>query len=124
MVIYQVKMSRRGRSEERPLGVKLLAGLAWVTGGVMVLMSMGILFSFSDVLSGFESMGGLVVVVGLFYIVYGVGLWTTESWGWWIGMIMNGISVLSSFTAPIFLVISLVVMGYLYSVRELFEITF
>ena len=124
MVIYQVKMSRRGRSEERPLGVKLLAGLAWVTGGVMVLMSMGILFSFSDVLSGFESMGGLVVVVGLFYIVYGVGLWTTESWGWWIGMITNGIAVLSSFTAPIFLVISLAVMGYLYSVRELFEITF
>ena len=124
MVIYQVKMSRRGRSEERPLGVKLLAGLAWVTGGVMVLMSMGILFSFSDVLSGFESMGGLVVVVGLFYILYGVFLWTTESWGWWIGMIMNGIAVLSSFTAPIFLVISLVVMGYLYSVRELFEITF
>ncbi len=124
MVIYQVKMSRRGRSEERPLGVKLLAGLAWVTGGVMVLMSMGILFSFSDVLSGFESMGGLVVVVGLFYILYGVFLWTTESWGWWIGMIMNGIAVLSSFTAPIFLVISLAVMGYLYSVRELFEITF
>ena len=124
MVIYQVKMSKRRRSEERPLGVKLLAGLAWVTGGVMVLMSMGILFSFSDVLSGFESMGGLVVVVGLFYIVYGVGLWTTESWGWWIGMITNGISVLSSFTAPIFLVISLAVMGYLYSVRELFEITF
>jgi len=89
----------------------------------MVLMSMGVLFSFSEVLSGFEAMGGLVVVVGLFYIVYGVGLWSTESWGWWIGMITNGIAVLSSFNAPVFLVASLVMMVYLHSVRELFEIT-
>jgi len=29
-------------------------------------------------------------VVGLFYIVYDVGLWTTESWGWWTGMILQG----------------------------------
>ena len=65
-------MSKRRRSE-RPLGVKLLAVLAWVTGGVMVLMSMGAMFTFSEMLSGFEAMGGLVVAVGLFYIVYGVG---------------------------------------------------
>ena len=118
-------MSKRRRSEpERPLGVKLLAVLAWLTGGVMVLMSMGAPFTFSGMLSGFEFLGGLIVVVGLFYIVYGVGLWATESWGWWIGMIMQGIAVLSSFNAPLFLAISLAVMVYLYSVRELFEITF
>jgi len=120
-IIYLLKMSKR-RSDELSLGVKVLAGLAWVTGGVMVLMSMGILFTFSEVLSGFEAMGGLVVVVGLFYIVYGVGLWSTESWGWWIGMITNGIAVLSSFTAPVFLVASLAVMAYLYSVRAIFAI--
>jgi len=104
--------------------VKVLAGLAGLTGGVLVLMSMGALFTFSELLSGFEYLGGLIVVVGLFYIAYGVGLWTTESWGWWIGMIMNGIGFLSSIRSPIFMVISLVVMVYLYSVRELFEIPF
>jgi hypothetical protein len=36
-------------------------------------------------LSGFGFLSGLVVVVGLFYIAYGFGLWETESWGWWIG---------------------------------------
>ena len=117
-------MTRSGKSEERPLGVKMLAGLAWLTGGFMVLTSMGILFSFSEALSGFEPLGGLIVVMGLFYIAYGVGLWTTESWGWWIGMILQGIAVLSSFSAPVFQVTSLAVMAYLYSVRDLFEITF
>ena len=39
-------------------------------------------------------------------------------------MITNGIAVLSSFSAPAFLAISLAVMAYLHSVRELFEITF
>ena len=117
-------MSKRRSESERPLGVKVLTGLAWVTGGVMVLMSMGLLFTFSEVLSGFEFLGGLIVVVGLFYIVYGVGLWNMESWGWWIGMILQGIAVLSSFRAPVFLAVSLAVMVYMYSVRELFEITF
>ena len=43
---------------------------------------------------------------------------------WWIGMITNGIFVLSSFTAPVFQVTSLAMMAYLYSIRDLFEITF
>ena len=79
----------------------------------------GALFTFSEMLSGFEFLGGLIVVVGLFYIVYSVGLWTTESWGWWTGMITNGIDVLNSFRDPVFLAVSLAVMAYLYSVREL-----
>jgi len=75
----------------------------------MVLMNMETRFSFSEMLSGFEFLGGLIVVVGLFYIVYGVGLWTTESWSWWIGVILQGIAVLSSFRAPVFLAFSLAV---------------
>jgi len=122
-IIYLLKMSKR-RSDERPLGVKVLAILAGVTGVAMVLMSMGMLSSFSETLSGFEALGGLIVVVGLFYIAYAVGLWSTESWGWWIGMITNGFAVLSSLKAPVFMVVSLVMMAYLYSVRELFEIQF
>ena len=43
---------------------------------------------------------------------------------WWIGMITNGIAVLTSFNAPVFQVTSLAVMVYLYSIRDLFEITF
>ncbi len=120
-------MSRRRRrvEPERPLGVKVLAVLALLTGGVMVLMSMGMAIPQVDMILGgaSRSWGGLIVLLGLFYIVYGVGLWTTESWGWWAGMITNGIAVLTSFSAPVFMVISLAVMVYLYSVRELFEIT-
>jgi len=75
-------MSRRRRSEpELPPGVKVLTGLAWLTGGVKVLMSKGGLFTFIEMLSCFGFLGGLIVVVGLFYIVYGVGLRITESWG-------------------------------------------
>ena len=47
----------------------------------MVPMSMGALFTFREMLSGFEFLGGFIAVVGLIYIVYGVGLWITESWG-------------------------------------------
>jgi len=75
----------------------MLAGLAWLTRGVMVLMSMGTLFTSGEMLSGFEFLEALIVVVGLFYIVYGVGLWTTESWGWWTGRILQGTAVLSSY---------------------------
>ncbi len=39
-------------------------------------------------------------------------------------MITDEIAVLSSITAPVFQVTCLVVMVYLYSVRELFEIMF
>ena len=39
-------------------------------------------------------------------------------------MITNGISVLTSFKAPVFPVFSLTVMAYLHSIRELSEITF
>ena len=106
----------------------VLAGLALATGGLMIVMSMGLGAMWSaftsEMLSGFEVIGGLVVVLGLLYIVYGVGLWNTENWGWWMGMITNGIAVLSSFNAPIMAVFSLAVIIYLYSVRELFEITF
>jgi len=111
---------------DTPLGVKVLAGGAGVIGGLMVVMSMGVMWSaFSlELLRGFEILGGLIIVVGLFYIVYAVGLWNTENWGWWMGMIMSGISILASFTAPFMIVYSLAVMVYLYSVRELFEITF
>ena len=116
-------MSKRRKSAgPPPLGVKVLAILAGVTGVAMVAMSMGALFS--ETLSGFEALGGLIVVVGLFYIAYAVGLWTTESWGWWIGMITNGFAVLSSLKSPVFMGVSLVVMVYLYSLRELFEIQF
>jgi len=119
--IYQMMV--RTSEPERPLGVKVLTGLAGLTGGGMVLMSMEGLAK-GQLLSGFDFLGGLIVVVGLFYIVYGVGLWTMESWGWWMGVITNGFAVLSSFKAPVFMAISLAVMVYLYSVRELFEITF
>jgi len=39
-------------------------------------------------------------------------------------MITNAIAFLSSFKAPVFLAVSLAMMVYLHSVRELFEITF
>jgi len=119
------EMMTKSKSDT-PLGVKVLAGGAGVIGGLMVVMSMGVMWSaFSlELLRGFEILGGLIIVVGLFYIVYAVGLWNTENWGWWMGMIMSGISILASFTAPFMIVYSLAVMVYLYSVREFFEITF
>ena len=121
-------MSRRSKkSEERPLGVKVLAGFAGLAGMSMVVMSTGMEHIPQDdmILGGASSAwGGLIVLLGLFYIAYGVGLWHTENWGWWAGMITNGIAVLSSFNSPVFMVISLAVMVYLYSIRDLFEITF
>ena len=119
--------SKKVKSDVAPLGVKVLAGLAGLVGMSMVLISTGMehIPQVDLVLGGASSSwGGLIVLLGLFYIAYGVGLWHTENWGWWAGMITNGIAVLTSFSAPVFMVISLAVMAYLYSVRELFEITF
>lgn len=42
----------------------------------------------------------------------------------WIGMITNGIAVLSAFTAPVFPAANLAAIVYLRSVRMLFEIMF
>jgi len=112
------EMMTKSKSDT-PLGVKVLAGLAGLAGVAMVSMSMGLISGFA-----FQSLGGLVVVLGLFYIAYAVGLWTTESWAWWIGMITNGISILSAFRSPIIVVICLAMMVYLYSVRDIFEIPF
>ena len=81
--------------QPRPTGITILAVLAAI-GGVLVLIA-GL---FGTVLggalgaaTGSATVGGLVVLLGVIAIVYGVlsiafayGAWTLKSWAWNLGM--------------------------------------
>lgn len=119
---------KKSDPEPLPLGVKILAVSAWLIGALLVLLSAGALAVLSDVegMIPFAFLGGLAAVAGVFYIAYGLGLWYTESWGWWIGAILNGLGIVGCLLAESYfgLVINAVILAYLYQQRELFEITF
>jgi len=71
-------------------------------------------------------LGILAAVAGVLYIAYGLGLWYTESQRWLIGSILYEIGIVASRNAGSYsgLVINAVILAYLYSQRERFEITF
>ena len=107
------------RPQSAPLGVKIIAALG-ILGGII-----GLFGSF-----GFAMFGGLAgVVLGLFFAAFSVGvivvnasLLSLKRWAWKAAIALNGLgAVLDLFTLDVLgLVISLVILAYLYSREEYF----
>ena len=122
--IYQAS-----RSTERPTGIAILAvlqalgGLASLAGGILGLIGAAFLGGFyPQGVPGFVS--GFVGIFGVFMIILAIvnfvvvyGFWTGQGWSWTIGIIVAGISIitsLSSLPSSLFgLIINVAIIYYL-----------
>lgn len=94
----------------RPTGLTILAVLAAISGAISLFTSLGFLAGapliegvvvgtdFSGVV---DALKAVAVVVGVFWLVIGVaqlafafGAWTLKPWGWFLGMVIEGASII------------------------------
>lgn len=102
-----------------PLGIKIICALG-VLGAILVFV-----ISLQLVALGGPGvpLGGLFIGLTVAYLVVIYGLWTMQSWGWTWGMIVfvfGAILELLQFEI-ISLFISIVIIVYLYSKRDLYR---
>ncbi len=101
---------------DRPLGVTILAVLQ-IIGGLLVLFGGAALMAVGTYLLGplGALIGGVLLILGLFELVVGWGLWNMRPWAWLIAMILNIISIILSIVMfdIIGLIIPLIIVIYL-----------
>lgn len=84
------KQSPQDANPSAPLGMKALCVLFGLIGILLVLMGTLVL------IGGGVSFGGLITVIGALELAMVYGLWTIESWGWTLAMVLFSISALTN----------------------------
>ena len=75
---------------DRPGCITAYAVLLWLGGGLLVLSTLSL---FSESSTGSAIFSGLFAI---FLIAIGIGLWQMQSWGWWLVVIVQSLSVLAA----------------------------
>lgn len=98
-------------SGERPLGVMIIAILQIL--GALALIAGGALF-FAIPFIG-AVVGAIMVLLGIFFLWVGLGLWNMKSWAWMWAMIVNIIGAILNLysTTWIGLIINIIIIVYL-----------
>jgi uncharacterized membrane protein (DUF2068 family) len=77
---------------QRPTGVTILAVLAAIGGVLALLGGLGLL-----ALGGVGLIAGLILLVSAaLSLAFAYGAWTLKPWGWLLGMISYGLSLVSN----------------------------
>ena len=93
-----------GATAQRPLGITILAVLAFITGilgllGSLFLLGLGGAASMTGAgmlgLAGI-GLGGVMLIGSLLNLVFGYGAWNLRPWAWWWGLIANGLPILGA----------------------------
>ncbi|BCL79472.1 hypothetical protein ccbrp13_19370 [Ktedonobacteria bacterium brp13] len=131
-------------SRSRPTGVSVIATLAWIYGGLIIVVA---LLGFLGLgIAGHHIPGVLdalaitllvvTLIIGVAALVVGWGLWTLKRWAFWataivviIGIVDHLIGLITRQTATVSsildLIIAVIVLAYLFgdpNVREAFRI--
>ena len=118
----------------RPIGVTILAvlailaGILFLIGGSLGLLAAAVAGLTPEEVQQLQAFGAFALVLGPLAIVSGVGLLRLTVWGWWLAVVVNFLSVISSITQVVIdpaaflgviigLVLSLVILSYLFVVR-------
>ncbi|MCJ2520275.1 MAG: hypothetical protein LN412_04915 [Candidatus Thermoplasmatota archaeon] len=122
----------------RPVGVTILAVLVFIaailllTGGITVLLVSDLVAEVAEEWTTLVQVAGAVaVLMGILFLIGGVGLIRLTLWGWWLAIIASLISVASNISQVVVnpanwwgpipgLVIALIILVYLFVVREHF----
>jgi hypothetical protein len=115
-------------SNKRPLGVTIVVALEilaaiYLVLGAAVFGAFGLLSGFIGAVAGFGSSVLLVWVVILLISAY--GFWDATKWGWWLGIAIGGVLILSVvFLDVLGLVVGLMLVYYLTrkNVKDYFKI--
>ena len=102
-----------------PLGIKIIC----VLGAIVTIFTFFISFRIMTAGGPFVSLGLLFVFLGLAYLVVLYGLWTLQPWGWtWAMIVFIFGAIMDLVQVQILgLLISLVIIGYVYSKKELYR---
>lgn len=118
----------------RPLGVTILGALAilaaivLLVGGALSLLAITIPELTSEEVQIIQALGAVMLVLGVLYLIGGVGLFRLTIWGWRLAVIASVISAGANAAqiavnpgfwwepAPA-MVLSLIILGYLFVVR-------
>ncbi len=121
----------------RPIGVTILAVLSILAAifflivGPLALLAAAVAGLTPEEVQMLQFIGAVTVVLGIFYLVSGYGLLRLTVWGWWLAIVVNFLSVISSIVQVVIdpaaflgqiigLVIALIILGYLFVVRGAF----
>ncbi|MFQ5832911.1 MAG: hypothetical protein ACE5H4_09430 [Candidatus Thorarchaeota archaeon] len=103
-----------------PLGVTILAVLNLLIGLLFLVGSLAILGPISQWIVGrfLMGIGGSALLLGLLYVLIGIGLLTLQSWAWWLDMIFAIINIIIALLdfpqiSWIALVLNLIIVIYL-----------
>ena len=121
----------------RPIGVTILAVLS-ILAGILFLI-VGPLALLASAVAGLTpeeaqlllAIGAFTAVLGVVYLVSAIGLLRLTVWGWWLAIVVNFISIISNIVQVVIdpaaflglaigLVLSLIILGYLFVVRGQF----
>ncbi len=118
----------------RPIGVTILAILSILAAifflivGPLALLAAAVAGLTPEEVQMLQFIGAVTLVLGIFYLVSGYGLLRLTVWGWWLAIVVNFISVISTIVQVVIdpaaflgqiigLVIALIILGYLFVVR-------
>ncbi len=121
----------------RPIGVTILAVLSILAAifflivGPFALLAAAVAGLTPEEVQMLQLIGAVTLVLGIFYLVSGYGLLRLTVWGWWLAIVVNFISVISTIVQVVIdpaaflgqiigLVIALIILGYLFVVRGAF----
>ncbi|AFZ74413.1 hypothetical protein [Natronobacterium gregoryi] len=109
----------RQTGKQAPLGVKIICVLGVLASILTLFVSLQIMTSGGQ----FAGLGLLFLALTGAYLVVIYGLWTVQPWGWTWGMIVFVFgAVMDLFQGEVLsLLISLVIIAYLYSKRDYYR---
>ncbi|MFQ5907643.1 MAG: hypothetical protein ACE5JE_02270 [Thermoplasmata archaeon] len=121
----------------RPVGVTILAILAILVaillfiGGATSLLVTAMPGLTPEQVQLIQALGAVSLVLGILYLVGGIGLFRLTLWGWWLAVLASLVTVVSNVTQVVIdpglllgstpgLVLALIILGYLFVVRDHF----
>ncbi len=103
-------MQSREVQRVRPIGVTIMTIIVWIEGVVellagIVFLVLAITVGHSIVVHGHRTVGHVIdatgilfsaplIIIGLFTIIFGVGLWTLRRWAFWAVTVIEGLTLL------------------------------
>jgi len=126
--MFQNKSTTERTEKERPFGVSVIAVVVMAFGALTTILGLlGMLVGFvSGIMdtsrgAGFVFAGGLVgLLLGVVYVLAGVGLWNLRAWAWWLAFLVGIVGFVLAFGSPFWMVTWLVLAAYLFVVRATF----
>lgn len=111
------KPSTTGKGE-RPLGVTIVVALSILAAVYLLLVAfilgaIGILSGLVGAIAGFSS--NLLIVSAIVLLIFAYGFWDGAPWGWWLGIIVSGILIIS--------VAFLDVLGFVFGLMLVYYLT-